>query len=563
MLETKTDVLIVGGGPVGLTMACELARHGVSARVIDDKAAPEVWSKAAAVSARTMEIWRDMGLVERALERGRPMYGANMYKGAERIAHLDIHVPGTPYPYLFGMAQRHTELMLAERLVELGGELERPVKLETFDTADGEVVATLVHDDGGRERVTTPWLIGCDGARSTVRRVLGLPFEGSTFEQTLVQADVRLELPFEVDSREAVLFISEDGPVGMLPLLDDGRYRLVALNVDDPPKEPPLELFEALVRRRCPEGVRIHDPAWTVSFRFHGRIVPNYRVGRVFLAGDAAHIHSPAGGQGMNLGIQDAYNLAWKLALVHQGAAAPSLLDSYELERRPVGLTTVETTDAMTRRGMRMLSLRSPLAQALRDQAIAFVMQSGLVGDRAFQGLGQLNISYAASPIVGEHHLSIWNAEVSTTRRDERPHLADWYRFGKGPGPGERVSEVDLSAERTLFDLLRGTRHVLLLFDGAAATPEGYQNLSAIAARVSKRHGAHVDVHVVTPRATRPPELSWPGSVLLDEDSVLHEHFGCGSEGLYLIRPDGYVGFRSQPADESQLLRYLETIFVA
>jgi 2-polyprenyl-6-methoxyphenol hydroxylase-like FAD-dependent oxidoreductase len=562
MSESKPDVLVIGGGPVGLTMACELLRHGVRCRIVDQNAAPQKWSKAAAVSARTMEVFHDMGIVNRALERGRPMYGANMYKGTERIAHIDIHVPGTPYPYLFGMSQRHTELMLAERFVELGGTFEREVTLETFRQDDEGVIATLTRKDGTKEEVHTPYLVGCDGAHSTVRKALDLAFEGSTFEQTIIQTDIRVDFPFDVDPREAVMFISDNGPIGMLPLLDDGRYRLLAFGVEDPPEEPPLELFEELVQQRCPEGVTIHDPAWTVSFRFHGRIVPAYSAGRVFLAGDAAHIHSPAGGQGMNLGIQDAYNLAWKLGLVLRGACKPGLLDSYNAERWPVGRNTVDVTDAATKRAVRMMTLRSPLAQALRNQAISFVVNSGIFQERAFESIGQLTVAYAASPIVGEHHSSIWTTEIGLKRTNERPRPGDWYNFGKGPGPGERVSNLDMASGQSLIDLLCGTRHVLLLFDGAAATAEGYDNLTAIAERVRRRYGDYIDVHVVVPCAQAPSELNWDGTVELDGDSSLHEHFGCGSEALYLIRPDGHVAFRTQPAEESHLLRYLETIFI-
>src|SRR5690606_6089938 len=161
----------------------------------------------------------------------------------------------------------------------------------------------------GEEEVRARSLVACDGARSAVRHALGLAFEGSTFEPTLIQGDVGVRFPFEVDPHEAVMFVSDDGPCGALPLLAEGRYRLIVLNVPDPPADPPLSLFEEIVARRAPAGVELFDPKWTASFRFHGRLAEKYRVGRVFLAGDAAHIHSPVGAQGMNMGIQDAYNL--------------------------------------------------------------------------------------------------------------------------------------------------------------------------------------------------------------------------------------------------------------
>jgi 2-polyprenyl-6-methoxyphenol hydroxylase-like FAD-dependent oxidoreductase len=556
------SVLVVGGGPVGLTMACELLRHGVDCRIVDQNAAPQPWSKAAAVSARTMEVWQDMGIVERALERGRPVFGVNLHRGLERFAQVSIHVEGTPFPYIFGMAQRETELMLAKRLDELGGRFEREVKLAGFSQDDDGVSATLVHRDGREEQMRTPWLVGCDGAHSTVRQGLDLPFEGSTFEETIVQGDLKVDFPFAADPNEAQVFVSPAGPIGMIPLLDEGRYRVLVLGIADPPDEPPLEMLQQIVGQRCPEGVHVYDPAWTVSFRFHGRIVPRYRSGSVFLAGDAAHIHSPAGGQGMNMGIQDAYNLAWKLALVQRGVCSEEILDSYDLERRPVGQRTVDVTDAATKRAMRMMTLRSPLAQSLRNQAMSFILNAGILQGRAFRSIGQLSVSYAASPIVGDHHRSVWRSELIGTRADERPTTADWIKFTNGPGAGERVPDLDLADGRTLFEVMRGTKHVLLLFDGAAASEEGYRNLSAIGDRVTRRYGEHVGVRVVVPFDRKPDALDWDGDVLLDEDGAVHEHFGCGSEALYLIRPDGYVGYRSQPAAQDELFRYLETIFV-
>lgn len=558
------DVLVVGGGPVGLTMASELRRHGVSCRVIDRKREPDVWSKAAAVQARTMEVFRDMGLVDAVLQAGRPMYGANIYSGTTRLAHISIEIAGAAYPYILGISQRQTEELLAAHLRGLGGELERSVELVDV-RQDEDGVTAVLRSERGEEEVQARYLVACDGAHSTVRRALDLPFEGSTFEQTVIQADVEVRFPFAVDPREAVMFVSDDGPCGALPLLEEGRYRLIILNVPDPPTEPPLAMFEELLRKRAPAGVELGQAAWTVSFRFHGRIAGRYRVGRMFLAGDAAHIHSPVGDQGMNMGIQDAYNLAWKVALVVRGKAWERILDSYEPERRPVAEAVVGGTDRATRGIMRMMTLRSAVAQKLRNQAVSLLVGTGFVQERMLQGLGGMTVDYSGSPLVGEHHSSIWSAEVGLDRSDERPHITDWMRFTQGPGPGSRVPELPLpegAPAASLHALLVGTAHHLFLFDGAAATPEGYEAFDRIAERVKKRYGDLVVVHVVVPAATRPAELTFDGSVLLDADGELHHLFGCGSEALYLVRPDGYVAFRAQPADQSVLLRYLETIFV-
>lgn len=558
MLEDVIDALVVGGGPVGLTMACELARHGVSCRIVDQNAAPQRWSKAAAVMPRTLEVLRDVGVADALIARGKPVYGVNVHQNGTRIAHVAIHLEGTPYPYILGVSQRETELVLAEHLAGHGVRFEREVTLVELTQDDEGVTATLERAGGERETVRARYAIGCDGAHSTVRRALGFAFEGSTFEQALWHADIRIRFPFDVDPNEAQMFVSEHGVMGALPVFGGGRYRLIAMAPPRADLDPTLEDMQALAKERLPEGTVIEDPDWITGFRFHGRLASRYRDRRIFLAGDAGHIHSPAGAQGMNMGIQDAYNLAWKLALVMRGAGQPALLESYEPERRPIAEGVVRGTDRGTRTALRMIALRNPILTKLRGQLVSFITELGVFQSTVMQTVGQVRVGYPDSPIVGEHHSSVWTAELGE-RRDERPRLSDWMQFADGPGPGRRVPDLEL-ADGTLHDLLQGTAHVLFLFDGSAATAAGYANLDGIAERVQRRYGELVRVHVVVPLAERPAELRAP-DVLLDPDGALHACFGCGSEALYLVRPDGYVGFRSQPADEDALSRYLATIF--
>lgn len=563
-LDSSPEVLVVGAGPVGLTMANELTRHGVPCRIIDANPDVSVWSKAAAVTPRTLEAFDLMGVIDGALARGRYLHGFNFHSGGKRIAHVELGTIESTYPSMMGLSQRDTEILLGAHLRGQGVQIGRPVKLVQFEQDSDGVTTTLSHSDGRQEVLRVPWMVACDGAHSSVRKGLNLAFEGTTSEQSLVQADVKIDWPFAVEEDEAQVFASPDGLIGALPLLSGGRYRLLVIPGDQ--MEPTLEYFQQQLDLRGPPGAVVSDPAWMIGFRFHSRLVSQYRVGRIFLAGDAAHIHSPAGAQGMNMGIQDAFNLAWKLALTIRGAATPALLDSYHLERRPVADAVVNGTDRAFKSAMWFNTLRHPLAQTLRNQLLSFLTSFSSFGDRAANAVGGAWLAYPDSPVVGQHQVSIWSSHVRSSPTVEHPGLRDWLDFGKGPGPGERAPDVGLTLDDgiqcRLFDILRKPIHTLLLFDGGAPTEEGYRHLTALAAKVHERFGRWISTHVVVPSPTRPPALEWEGCVILDADGALHQRYGARSECLYLIRPDSYVAFRSQPADGGKLMEYLATILV-
>jgi 2-polyprenyl-6-methoxyphenol hydroxylase-like FAD-dependent oxidoreductase len=547
-----TTVLVVGAGPTGLTMAGELARHGASCRVVDELEKPTDKSKALGVHARTLEIFDGMGIVAAAVAAGRPMHGTNIYADGKRIAHLGFDELDTPYPFVLSLAQDETERLLAERAARLGVKVERKKKLVSLAQDDAGVTATF---EGG-ETARAAFLVGCDGAHSAVRKALGLSFEGSAYEEGFVLGDVDLDVRFPDD--EIHVFFSPEGVLACFPMKGEHRWRLIA-EAPDAPAEPSLEWFSDLVRRRAGPEPKLLGARWRAAFRIHRRMVPSYRGGRVFVAGDAAHVHSPVGGLGMNTGIQDAYNLAWKLALVASGAARPPLLDSYDVERRPIAAATLSDTDLATR----AITLRSPVAREIRNRVVSLLTSIDLVQRQMVKTASQMGLSYRASPIVREDRLPLAFATVTANRDQELPSVADWLDFGSAPHAGDRAPDVAFGdGGRRVFDLLRGTRHQLLLFDGAAATVEGYVRLDNIARRVRERHGAFVDAHVIVPRADKPPELGWDGSILFDTDGALHRRYGAGAECLYLVRPDGYVAYRAQPADEDRVVSYLQSIFL-
>ncbi len=557
------DVLVVGAGPTGLTLACELARHGISVRIIDQAEAPSDKSKALGMHARTLEAFETMGVAEELVAKGVKVHGVNNYANGKRIVHLSMDELETRYPYVLSLPQSETERTLAQLLGRLGGSVGRPIQLSAFSQHEGGITATLRHADARQEEVRARWLVGCDGAHSMVRKALGLPFEGSRYEEAFMLADVRLE--WELPDDEAHAFFSPDGIVATIPL-PGGQHRLI-LDVpqemaDTYRTEVGFEQVRAVMDSRGLGWVRAHDPTWVATFRIHRRMVPSFRVGQVFLAGDAAHIHSPVGAQGMNLGIQDAVNLAWKLALVTRGVGKPILLDSYQAERHPIAAATVSGTDLATR----VVTLRNPVGQALRNQLAGFLSSLEVVQHRLTRAVSGLVINYRRSPIVAEHRAGLLDTVMGDAAAAETPRVSDWRDFGAAPAAGDHAPDGPVfppggDAPARLFELLRTPPHTLLLFDGRAATAAGYRNLAGIARRVRDRYRDLVAVHIVVPRAAPPQALDWDGSILLDPEGDLHHRYGAGSESVYLIRPDGYVGYRSQPADGDHLFTYLDSIF--
>jgi 2-polyprenyl-6-methoxyphenol hydroxylase-like FAD-dependent oxidoreductase len=549
--SSETDVLVVGAGPVGLTLACELLRYGIPCRVIDQNEGPTPLSqsRALAIQARTMEALENVGAAEGILAQGRKVHGMSGYHRGERIIHLtfDFDALDTPYPFVITLRQGQTERILIDVLKSRGGEVEWQTRLTTLQN-DSSVRAMLSGTDGKQQTASARWLVGCDGARSTVRHALNLPFQGTEYEETFVLADVRVD--WDQPDDEVAFVVSSESQIGAFPLPEPGRWRLVDPSgtvVSDDPQHA-AEHFQSLLNSNGFPGAHVSDPVWFSTFRIHRRVADRFRVGNCMVAGDAAHIHSPAGGQGMNTGIQEACNLAWKLGLVRAGTARDSekLLDSYEAERRPIALDVLRGTDLVTR----AITLRNPLLEMLRNRVASFLSEFDFVKQRISVGISELGVNYRRSPIVAE----------------DRPRAGMSLREFPGPRAGDRVPDVRLDAAANgqaarLFDLLRGTRHHLLLFDDGRGSADVLENLGVIARHVRDRLGSRIEPRIVIGAASRPKTLSWDGPVVLDTDGALHHRFGADAPCLYLIRPDGYVGYRSASADADKLWDYLDRLF--
>ncbi|HEX4461356.1 MAG TPA: FAD-dependent monooxygenase, partial [Polyangia bacterium] len=396
----RTDVLVVGAGPVGLVMAIELARYGVSVRVIDKAAERSDKSKALAIWSRSLELLERAGCSAALVDAGYQVTTMKMAANKKPITQLSLVNTETAYPYALMIPQNESERLLDEALVARGIRVERPVELTRLTTTADGVQATLRHGDGRDESVEAKWLVGCDGAHSTVRHQLGMEFSGDTLLIDWLLADVHLEGVARAPEINAVLHSS--GVLAAFPVTAD-RYRIIAdmgvvTDAQRAAPAPTLETLQAILDERFPHAVHAVNPIWLTSFRINERKVKDFRAGRVFLAGDAAHVHSPVGGQGMNTGMQDACNLAWKLALVVRGEGAEAaLLDSYSAERSPVADMVLK----LTGRATALATLSNPVAQSIRNYMVGLVLGLPFVQKLAAGVAAELSIAYAHSPLNG------------------------------------------------------------------------------------------------------------------------------------------------------------------
>lgn len=370
----SVDVLIVGAGPVGLAAAVTLSRRGKKVRIVDAAPRGSSTSRAAVVHARTLEVLHTIGMAAPLVEEGVIVPDFTVRNGARTLARLGFRGLRTPYPFTLMIPQVRTEELLHATLVELGGEVEREVEFDTFARpaapapAGRGQVAVLRHVDGTLEKVAARFVIGADGSRSRVREHQGIPFEGSEYAASFVLADLRLSWSLPGD--EVQLFFSKQGLVVVAPL-PGGRHRIVA-TMDEAPAQPTVGDVQQILDERGPGGAVVDSLVWSSRFRVAHRLAAVFRTGAVFLAGDAAHVHSPAGGQGMNLGLQDAVLLGGLLADVLAGERGEEALADYERLRRPAARSVIALTDRMTR----MATLRDPVLRGLRDRAIRVALHS-------------------------------------------------------------------------------------------------------------------------------------------------------------------------------------------
>ena len=388
----RIDVLVVGAGPVGLFLANECARRGLRWRLVEARAGQSQHSKALAIMPRTLEIFDMAGLAVPFLEVANRVTQVAVISHGRRLAQMHFAPDESPYPFVAMVPQNETERLLAQELLQRGGLIEYGTKLVSAVQRDDHVVAQVEHQ-GTTQDVIASFVVGCDGSHSAVRHLLDLSFVGTAYDASFMLADIETNDALPAD--EMQLCPTEMGPLAIFPM-SGTRRRLVATIDSAVGDAPSLSTVQDALASRGPHGIEARGVHWSTYFRIHHRQVDQLRVGRMFLAGDAAHIHSPIGGQGMNTGLHDVWNLAWKLDLAARGVAGEQLLSTYTAERRPVIKAVIDLTHFMTQ----AMGTPNKLAQAVRDTVIPIVSRLTPFQHAFVERLSQLGVSYRGSPIV-------------------------------------------------------------------------------------------------------------------------------------------------------------------
>lgn len=491
-------ILIAGAGPVGLTMAVALKRQGVDVRIVDKALARTSQSKALVLWPRTLELLDIQGGSGAFVAAGTPARGARILVDGQTVIHFDFATARSAYRYALMIPQSETERLLELSLEAAGLTVERGTTLVSFEEGADGVRTVLRHLDGREEELRADWLIGCDGAHSTVRHGLAsATFEGDTLPSEWLLAD--LQINGDLPGDEISTYFSSEGVTVFFPI-EGSRFRVVAnvgLTADADTSDPTLEQIQALLEQRGFHWVA-HDPVWMSRFRINERKVQNYRQGRVFLAGDAAHVHSPAGGQGMNTGMQDAINLSWKLAMVWRGVATPALLDSYSPERSAIGQQVLRNAGVMTRVGL----ATNPLLRKLLSLAGRAISHIPALLQKQVDQFTEINLGYPSSPLTSS------------------PDGAALH-----PAGGERAPDTPLTVDgfASLYAALGTGRFIVLSVGGQL-------------------------VELAPPLAAL--------ATALRVDAAL----GYDAGHVYLIRPDAYVALSTPATDTHALIKALEEI---
>ena len=520
-MERSDRVIVAGAGPTGLLLAGELARRDVPCLLIDALDAPRDWDRATIVHPRSMEIFEALGLAERLLDRGVRIHTALIRSGGEPLGELELEVPGSRYGFDTGLSEEVTESVLAQSLEAHGVSVTRSTSLVGLDARPDGVTATIERD-GERRELGASWLIGCDGLHSAVRELAGIGFPGADLATRWAVFDATID---GWEEGYGVQVAHLDTPPVILTPLPGRRWRVYVRPTSDD-SDLVSEALE-VVRRYAP-GVSFTGIENPVRFRCHSRVANHFRSGRVLLAGDAAHACSPSEGHGMNTGLQDAFNLGWKLALVWRGVAGAALLDTYEAERRPVAIRVAESGDATEA----AQALSATAERAARDAEIRRTLADPGSAHHEAVAVAEIDRSYAGSAIV---------------LGDASERLA----------PGARLPEtipVDSGGgrARALHELTHRPGHTLLVLGGPRAAAD---EVAELVGSLESIHAGSPIVDGVVGLAT-----SADGAAIGRIDESVAEQLGIDGATIIAVRPDRYIGFRHDGSDPRALDAYIAAL---
>lgn len=536
----NVEVMIVGAGPVGLVFAAEMARYGIRCRIVDRAHGTKEISKALILHVRTQEVLDAMGLTHQAQDVAKPLRRVEIIAYGKHLGHGQMEGIDSPHPHPIILGQNVTEHILQDHASSLGITVEWQTEAIAVRQQVDRVEVTLRHADGQEETVTAQYVLGADGTRSIVREQAGIEFIGEHYDgQAFIQSDSKIR--WSMPEGSSYLWLTEKGYM-MVIEMPDGIVRTF-ISVPDPGPEVKTTTLEEVnqeLNRLGNIDAELYDPTWVALFRVNHRAAKVFRRERIFIAGDAAHEHVPIGGQGMNTSIQDAFNLAWKLAYTMQGKAHGSILDTYQAERHPVAEGLLRGTDeAYTT----LLKIGDPGHRAIRLFG-PFLLASETVRRKMRHTLEEIDINYRSGPLTEDHGGS------------------------NGPAAGDRMLDgavVVLPGKTTLplREVLRGTHWSLLLFTGRDGAGNHLAELEGIASKVGAAYPETVKPYLVAGGFPLSITESDAVPVLADPMNQLHDHYGVKHACLYLIRPDTYVGFRGAFEDAGALLEYLKRTLIS